>query len=159
MQLLQRCIAVVLDIVLIILLPYLLLIISGVRPYVVESGSMEPAVHVGSLCFIDEKANWEKINVGDVIAYQMDNGASVMHRLIQKEGLRGTTKGDANDTPDGYEVNVWNFRGKFLFSIPFLGRVLWDTRTSLIIALLTATIIIISALIEFDKKLSKNRMK
>ena len=61
----------------------------GITPYVVLSGSMEPKVPTGSLCFINEHVKYESIKTGDVIAFKMSDGTLVTHRAVDKteEGL------------------------------------------------------------------------
>ena len=42
---------------------FVVLFLFGIQPYVVESGSMEPTIHTGSLCFIDKKANYDNMQM------------------------------------------------------------------------------------------------
>ena len=93
----------------------------GIHAYVVESGSMEPSIHTGSVCFINEKADYEDTKIGDVIAYSLPNGHYVTHRVvsISKEGM--TTKGDANNITDSTVITRNNFIGKNILSIPKVG--------------------------------------
>lgn len=114
----------------IIFYPFLILMVGmvimfcmGVRPYITMSGSMEPNVKTGSICFIATKAEYDDINVGDVIAYEKTNGGLVTHRVIAITEHGMETKGDANDVSDGVSTHAYNFRGKNLFSIPYLGYV------------------------------------
>lgn len=99
----------------------LLLSICGVKPYIVLSGSMEPEIRTGSLCFINTKAKFETAVSGDVIAFETGGGMLVTHRAVSISEGRIETKGDANDVSDGFTTNVKNYRGKVLFSIPYLG--------------------------------------
>ena len=48
--------------ILIIGILFIFLYVIGIEPFVVESGSMEPSIHVGSLCFINKHYDYEKIN-------------------------------------------------------------------------------------------------
>ena len=38
----------------------------GIQPYVVESGSMQPTIQTGSVCFINKRANYDNMKVGDI---------------------------------------------------------------------------------------------
>lgn len=102
----------------------LLLYLFGVRPYVVRSGSMEPFLQTGSLCFINSRSSFEKIQPGDLAAYRSSMGMPVLHRVITvtENGLE--TKGDANTQSDGIAVTKDNYLGKEVFSIPKIGYVL-----------------------------------
>ena len=95
--------------------------IAGLKPVIVMSGSMEPAIRTGSLAFIDTCER--EIFKGDVISFT-SGGLMVTHRVIEitEQGYR--TKGDNNDDPDAGIVKASSVEGKILFSIPGLGRFL-----------------------------------
>ena len=97
------------------------LLLMGLRPYVVRSGSMEPALQTGSLCFVNVRASYQDMKQGDVAAFRLSGGGQVLHRVIQvtEEGME--TKGDANDLSDGISVTEGNYIGKAIFSVPALG--------------------------------------
>ena len=46
------------------------LYLFGIHPYAVKTGSMEPAIHQGSLCFINERTPLEEVTAGQVIAFK-----------------------------------------------------------------------------------------
>lgn len=95
----------------------------GIRPYVVLSGSMKPVISTGSLCFVNTRSSYKKIKMGDIIAYEK-GGMLVIHRSVRvtKSGIE--TKGDANRISDGITTTAANYKGKMIYSIPFLGYVL-----------------------------------
>ncbi len=97
--------------------------IMGISPYVVLSGSMEPTYHVGSLIFVNK--NFDSIEVGDPITFQISSSTLVTHRVIEvdQEAMLYTTKGDANNTADGSKVAYDNIVGVPMFTIPYLGYV------------------------------------
>lgn len=101
----------------------------GLEPYVVLSGSMEPAYHVGSLIYV-KSMDYKDLKVGDPITYMISQDTVVTHRIIEvlvdeedPDTIRYFTKGDANDAPDGTSVHYKNIIGKPVFSIPYLGYV------------------------------------
>ena len=97
--------------------------IAGLRTFVVLSGSMEPAYHVGSLIYVKDVPP-EEIEVGDPITFVLDENLTVAtHRVvaIDEETQNFTTKGDANDYEDGKPVYFKNLIGKPVFTIPKLG--------------------------------------
>ena len=121
--------------VLVILLVILAVLLAGVRlvgftPLTVQSGSMEPAYHVGSLIYV-KSVDYRELKAGDVITFTIgENNQYATHRIIQvvpdedePEVLRYATQGDANDAPDGTLVHYKNVIGTPVFTIPKLGYV------------------------------------
>ncbi len=92
----------------------------GIKSYIVLSGSMEPTIPTGSICFVNTHVPYEDIQEGDVIAF-FHGGGMVTHRVLRVtvEGLE--TKGDANDRSDGVTTGPDNFHGKTIFHIPYVG--------------------------------------
>jgi len=98
-------------------------ITGNIKMFTVLSGSMEPSIHVGSVVVIKPVSNYK---IGDVITFgKMD--VPTTHRITEMKVTEGEmvyqTKGDANDSPDGEEVNAKDIRGKVMFSIPWFGYV------------------------------------
>ncbi len=109
-----------------ILVVWAALMAFGIRTFITMSGSMEPKIQTGSLCFVNTNASFESIQEGDIIAFEAPSGALVTHRVIGKEenGRVLVTKGDNNDIEDGPTTTAKNFRGETLFSIPYAGYAL-----------------------------------
>ncbi len=99
----------------------LALYIFRIVPYVILSGSMEPKIKTGSLCFINKKTSIKDIKEKDIIAFKLNDGTLVTHRVkdITKDGI--ITKGDNNKRADSSLVTEHNFVGKNIFWIPKLG--------------------------------------
>ncbi len=97
------------------------LFIIGIRPYAVKTGSMEPAIHEGSLCFINHNTPYEELHEGQVIAFKTGE-MLVTHRIVRVDPDGIVTKGDANNTTDAAKVNKENYIGKNEAVLPFLGR-------------------------------------
>ena len=57
--------------------------IGNIEPRIVLSGSMEPKIHTGSICFINKKVPYDKIKTGDIIAFKA--GKNTMLALRQRE--------------------------------------------------------------------------
>ncbi len=99
----------------------------GLKPFVVLSGSMEPAYHVGSLIYVKE-VDHSELNAGDTITFMANETTVVTHRIAgivpdeaDPEIVWFRTKGDANAAEDGALVHCRNVIGKAVFSIPYLG--------------------------------------
>lgn len=94
-----------------------------ISQHVVLSGSMEPAIMTGSLCFIDHGVGIEKIKEGDAVAFGRVDGSLVLHRVVREEEGQFVTKGDANPVEDIALLTKENYLGRAAFSIPYLGYV------------------------------------
>lgn len=111
------------------------LLLSSLFPFenwyqvkVVLSGSMEPAIHVGSIVVIKPQSSYA---VGDVITFGADNPQNipVTHRIVETRGARFVTQGDANDNLDPGLVMPQNIIGGVQFSVPYIGYVLEFMKT------------------------------
>ena len=144
-----------------VMLAAIIMFACGIRPYVTMSGSMEPNIHTGSICFVNTKVEYSEIEQGDVIAFRTSLGDLVTHRVISitEEGME--TKGDANETSDGISTTAENFHGETLFSVPLVGFAvvaLQRPRNALIVLVIAITILIvghISDVEEADKEAKK----
>ena len=96
---------------------------AGCTPRVVISGSMEPAVPVGSIVYTNRWIKQENIKEGDIIAYGLSGGVSVLHRVVEtdKNSRIWRTKGDANEVSDPGAVSYEQYLGKMIFSLPYVG--------------------------------------
>ena len=95
----------------------------GIETYIVRSGSMEPSIMTGSICFIDTRFDYTDIKEDDVIAFERGK-IKVTHRVIKvtKEGF--ITKGDNNTISDGLTTTKDNYIGKNICSIPWVGYII-----------------------------------
>lgn len=97
------------------------------QTYVVLSGSMEPAIHVGSV-IVAVAVDPESLKVGDVITYvRPGDQENITHRIVGIKGGAGgrafTTQGDANGAPDPGDIRFDRLAGRVRTSIPYLGYV------------------------------------
>lgn len=81
--------------------------VFGIKPAVVLSGSMEPAIRTGDLIFI-HSVDASDLKEGDVICY-LSSGKAVTHRIVGvttgEDGRpRYVTQGDANNAEDRLAV-------------------------------------------------------
>jgi signal peptidase I len=122
---------------------YLALIALGYKPVAVYSGSMVPALKVGSLT-VDRSVPSARVRVGDIITFADPyvHGRLVTHRVVRifhtAHGLAYRTKGDANDIRDPWTIRLPGRVGRVAFSIPYAGYALWymhtrEVRTGLIL--------------------------
>jgi signal peptidase len=98
---------------------------------VVLSGSMEPAMPVGSVVLV-RPVDPEAVAVGDIITFRQQGSPDfVTHRVVEvldEESLSFRTKGDANEEPDTSLVPADALRGRVWATIPYLGYVAQHAR-------------------------------
>lgn len=98
-----------------------------VRPTVIISGSMRPAMEVGDIAIV-ARVNPEALKVGDIIQFRTgDRTIPTVHRIVEKRagGEKETffiTRGDANSAADS-PVNPELVVGKVVFTVPKAGWV------------------------------------
>lgn len=123
--------------------------IFGIHMYHVITGSMEPAVKVGSLIYVHADAP-EEIEEEDIIAFysSIEDGGIITHRVVKNNAVSGMfrTKGDANEGDDPTPVSYANYIGRVVLTIPYLGKVL-TVFTSLYGKIAAACVIILGALL------------
>jgi signal peptidase len=96
----------------------------GYKPFIVLSGSMEPTIEAGDL-IITKRIAPEKVAVGDVISFRVENDIVVSHRVTEVEtagGLSFLTKGDANIGMDAVEVQPETIEGLYVWRGAGLGK-------------------------------------
>lgn len=92
----------------------------------VRSASMAPFLPVGALAVV-EPVDPASIEVGQVITFTdpADRGHLITHRVVavrhDEDGLRLTTRGDANPGSDPLPVRASDLRGRLGSSVPHLG--------------------------------------
>ena len=99
--------------------------LTGLRPLVVQSGSMEPTIPTGGMVLV-RTIPAADIAVGDVVAVERPDRTRVTHRVVTVVH-RGATaeltlQGDANEDPDPLPVTV-SEAGEMVLSVPSIGRV------------------------------------
>lgn len=154
MKIVKNIINVLTTLIIVVGVVFIGLYLCGITPYVVLSGSMEPTIKTGSLCFINKHSKYEKIKEKDIIAFKMDK-TLVTHRVdeINDEGF--ITKGDNNDIQDGSLVTKDNFVGKNIFWIPKVGygvKLVQSTKGKIIFGTCIVLLFMAGLLLGDDKK-------
>ncbi len=133
------------------------LYLFGFTPYVVLSGSMEPTIKTGSLCFINKHAKYETIKEKDIIAFKASGGTLVTHRVVSIDENGFVTKGDNNKNQDGVS-NRSQFVGKNVFWIPYVGygiMLIQSTTGKIIFGTFVVLLLLVGLLFGDDKKKDK----
>lgn len=100
--------------------------LTSLQLYAVRSGSMAPELSVGTLVTVD--IGRRRPDVGDVVAYRLESGAVVVHRVVAVEGSADhrllTTKGDANGEADAVPVRDEQVVGTTRWQFAIIGYLL-----------------------------------
>lgn len=102
-------------------LPVPLAKLAGYDIYNIISGSMEPAIPIGSAILV-RSVDPAALAPGEVIAFSR-NGAVVAHRVVENDTAI-TTKGDANEAADPMPVQYSSVIGRVEHSLPGVGGLL-----------------------------------
>ena len=96
----------------------------GYEAYHVETGSMEPAIPVGSLVYVDPVLP-RTLEPGDIVAFYI-NETVITHRVVENHYFFNEllTKGDANEKEDINPVRYDEVIGRVTVHFPVLGRFL-----------------------------------
>jgi len=102
-------------------------VVSGYSSSIIMSGSMDPAVPVGSVVVVN-RVNPDRVKVGDIIVFQKSDTKTI-HRVVEKivenDSYCFKTKGDANEDPDPGLVQPEQVQGSLLLNIPYYGYLLY----------------------------------
>ncbi|MCX6761203.1 MAG: signal peptidase I [Candidatus Nealsonbacteria bacterium] len=128
----------------------------------VISGSMEPAIKTGSVVVVKPENDYK---IGEMITFgpYSKTKAPTTHRIYDIKVVEGQviyiTKGDANNAPDGREIQKKDVVGKVLFSVPFVGYAVYFAKQPLgfaLIIIVPAAIVIVDEIkniyVEIKKK-------
>ena len=132
--------------------------IFGIQSFVILTGSMEPALPVGTIVITQQSSTYNK---NDIIAFKKDD-KTVTHRIVEVKNENNVfsykTRGDANNVDDIDLVRKDNILGKMVFLIPFLGSFVLYLKTIpgfLIFIVLPAIIYIIFEIFNIKKEMTK----
>ena len=158
MKIIKQIINVLTTLIIVVGGIFLALYLFGIVPYVILSGSMEPTIKTGSLCFINKKVDIQEIKKKDIIAFKFDDGTLVTHRVnkITEDGI--ITKGDNNKKVDNGLVTASNYVGKNIFWIPKVGYAVMafqSTRGKIVLITCVVLLFVVGMLFGDDTKKKK----
>ena len=140
-------------------------ITGNIKFMVVQSGSMEPAIHTGSVVMVRPVSDYK---VGDIITFGQvsKTKAPTTHRILEIKTQGGQTtyltKGDANNAADTREISKNEIIGRVSFSVPYAGYAVAAARKPLgfaLIVVVPAAIIIYDEARKIIKEIGKMRNK
>lgn len=95
--------------------------ILGYKLIVIETGSMEPTLKVGSVCLVKPE---DRISKGNIITFCVnpEKGTLVTHRVVevQSDG-KYRTMGDNNNVVDAVAVELEAIEGVTKLNVPYIG--------------------------------------
>jgi len=160
----------------VLLLIVLLLIVSvfpitgNFKILMVQSGSMEPTIHIGSVVFVkpvpSNSSGQADYKIGDIITFGQISKTKTptTHRILDIKVNAGEplyiTKGDANNGQDQKEISKNEIIGKVLLDIPYLGYAVSFAKTKLgfaLIIIIPALAVILEESIKIKNELRKNK--
>lgn len=121
------------------------------RFFLVQSGSMEPAIMTGDVIFVKYQSQYQ---TNDVITFYEGDKRIVTHRIVATRDGKFVTKGDANRTEDNSVVDVKNVIGKTILVVPKIGYLVDFSRTLngfIFFIIFPGVVLIISQLLHFGK--------
>lgn len=133
----------------------------GYKPFIVLSGSMEPAILAGDL-IVTKVIAPENIVKGDIIAFRAEKNAVVTHRVTDvqtADSLTFLTKGDANTGADAKAVSVGDLEGIYLWRAAGLGRFAMFLQTPIGMLLFVITPLCLFILYDIVSRNRRNRKK
>ena len=135
--------------------------IFGQKYYIISTNSMFPAINKYDVV-VCKNVKQNELRVGDVITYQI-NDEVITHRISrieEQDQIYYYTKGDNNADEDKREITFNNIKGKEIYIIPKIGKLI-KILSSKITLLCIVLVILIAFLIQIfrDEKLDYRRGK
>jgi signal peptidase I len=132
---------------------------------VIEGGSMQPTIPIGSLAVLDPGIPRD-LRVGDVVTFQAGNGTVVTHRVVRlatlPDGAYVGTKGDANAEPDPVVTPQTAILGRVAWTVPaagYLVRLLATPIGFLAVFLVGASLAVLALLLEDLAELCRHGLR
>ncbi len=124
--------------------------------FLVQSGSMSPALKTGDVVIIKPVSLYK---VNDIITFNSQQNFTVTHRIAQVNNDSFITKGDANPVADQNTLRNSDILGKVFFTIPKIGYFIMFVKSLpglIILIIIPSTLIIYQEFLEIKKNLKKN---
>jgi signal peptidase len=164
LKIIKNAIGAILILFLIIVAFTFLPIPGNFKVFTVQSGSMEPAIRMGSLIFVMPKDDY---GMGNIVTRKTnDPKVTVTHRIIAETQENGekvyTTKGDANNAEDPGKITASQIIGKMIWGLPLVGYPIGYARTTpgfILLVVVPAVIIIYDEFHKIKREIGKKKNK
>lgn len=136
----------------------------GLRVFVVQSGSMEPAIKTGSIVVVLPQATYQKKDIITFLAEPKANlkdpKSTVTHRIVKinnkdKKKVSYIVQGDANNAADRDPIPSSSVLGKVQIAVPLAGYAVAFTKTQtgfIMLVIVPATLIVYSELMNIKRE-------
>ena len=111
--------------------------------------SMEPALHTGDLAVLYEQ---DRYSVGDIVAFEIPEGGTVIHRVVRADADGYQFRGDNRDREDPWILDETWIRGRQVVSIPKAASVMSSLGQPRVMAALVAALVVLVRLNRTDRK-------
>jgi len=151
-KIIKLLIDIVFIIIIVILAGYFIFRLTGkLNTYRVETGSMEPAIHVNDYIMVFETNDYKE---KDIVTFKYEN-TLVTHRIVEVNDNKVTTKGDANNTNDD-EIDKSSIVGEVILAGGIINFII---NYKFVIIAVMIVIYLLSCYIEKDKEQIKKEDK
>jgi signal peptidase len=136
----------------------ILVFVANLHFQTVTSGSMRPTVSPGDLA-VTQAVPVGSLKVGDVIVFfpPVDSTEPVMHRIVSLGNGVITTRGDANNVDDPWQVTLTGTTAyRMVAVVPFLGWLTELQRPALVVA---GLLVGLAILLELRKEVRGRKTK
>jgi len=124
------------------------MVLSGIEPHVIRSGSMAPTYEIGDVV-LSERVLPSEVGVGEVVTRPPSAawGESLTHRVtaisVQSDGYTVRTQGDANEVGERWSIAADVWLGRTVASIPMVGSMAVAVRSGVgSVAVLAAAVLL-----------------
>jgi len=145
---------------------------QGYKIFVVQGGSMEPSISIGSLVITNAAPSFvspvpsPRFQKGDIITSANGKNTFVSHRVVdvveKNNNFFYKTKGDANKTPDQKLISENEVIGKVSWVVLYLGRLVNFIKQPLgylLMIIIPSTYVILSETWTIISEIRKSRVK
>jgi len=126
---------------------------SGYFCAIISSGSMEPAVSINDLLFIN---GCEFYQPEDIVTYVSRSGSLITHRIKEVTDRGYITQGDANNIPDEI-VFAQSVLGKTVFVLPGVGGIIDGILSPVGIVLLAIILLVLCLIQRINEEQNENK--
>ena len=129
--------------------------VFGYSSAVVLTGSMSGAIESNDLIITHKQSEYQ---VGDIITYQT-GGTPVTHRIVAVNDNGYRTKGDANNTDDGTDIQKEYVIGKVVLIIPKIGAAVSFIKTPPGMLILMGALVLIIELPYITTRMKERKIR
>lgn len=125
------------------------------RVFLVQSGSMSPALNTGDVVIVKPISSYQ---INDIVTFNSHQNFTVTHRITQLDDNSFITKGDANSVVDQEQVNRSQVLGKVFITIPKIGYFIMFVKSLpglIVLIIIPSTLIIYQEFLEIKKNIKK----